>query len=166
MITSVKARTPILALILFVFAVGYTFAANKVVVIPMAADAAPLPIVAFSGGDQLENLSVTDMVVRSVVINATGLGTLVVNASGYTSSVSAAGAVTRCSIRKNSTTIDFDALVYTGLGGSTSSPFGATRGFDIVAAGAITINLVCDSTNNNTSTISDSSLTAMFTPSA
>jgi hypothetical protein len=35
MINSVKARTPILALILFVFAVGYTFAANKVVVIPL-----------------------------------------------------------------------------------------------------------------------------------
>jgi len=41
MINSVKTRTPILAFILFVFAVGYTFAANKVVVIPMAADAPP-----------------------------------------------------------------------------------------------------------------------------
>lgn len=39
MINSVKARTPIMALILFVFAVGYTFAANKVVVIPMGPDA-------------------------------------------------------------------------------------------------------------------------------
>jgi hypothetical protein len=41
MIKSVKARTPILAFILFVFAAGYTFAANKVVVIPLGADAAP-----------------------------------------------------------------------------------------------------------------------------
>ncbi len=42
MINSVKARTPILALILFVFAVGYTVAAtNKVVVIPMAGDSQP-----------------------------------------------------------------------------------------------------------------------------
>jgi len=39
MINSVKARTPILTLILFVFAVGYTVAAtNKVVVIPIAGD--------------------------------------------------------------------------------------------------------------------------------
>lgn len=39
----VKARTPTLALILFVFAVGYTFAENKVVVIPMGAEAAITP---------------------------------------------------------------------------------------------------------------------------
>lgn len=34
-----KARTPILAIILSLLAVGYAFAANKVVVIPMVADA-------------------------------------------------------------------------------------------------------------------------------
>jgi len=38
MVNSIKARTPILALILFLFAMGYTFAANKVVVIPLGAD--------------------------------------------------------------------------------------------------------------------------------
>ena len=39
MINSVKARTPILALVLFVFSIGFTVAAtNKVVVIPMAGD--------------------------------------------------------------------------------------------------------------------------------
>ena len=37
MINSIKARTPVLALILFVFAIGYTFA-EKVVVIPLAGD--------------------------------------------------------------------------------------------------------------------------------
>jgi hypothetical protein len=38
MINSVKARTPILALILFAFAIGYSFA-DRVVVIPLGADA-------------------------------------------------------------------------------------------------------------------------------
>ena len=41
MLNKIKTRTPILALILFVFAVGYTVAA-KVVVIPLGADAAPV----------------------------------------------------------------------------------------------------------------------------
>lgn len=44
MINSVKARTPILALILFVFAVGYTFAA-KVVVVPLGGDSQPAGMV-------------------------------------------------------------------------------------------------------------------------
>jgi hypothetical protein len=35
MINSIKTRTPILALILFVFAVGNTFAQDKVVVVPL-----------------------------------------------------------------------------------------------------------------------------------
>lgn len=43
MLNKIKTRTPILALILFVFALcsGYTFAETKVVVIPLGADAAP-----------------------------------------------------------------------------------------------------------------------------
>lgn len=46
MINSVKARTPILALILFVFSVGFTIAAtNKVVVIPMGADTNIAPLI-------------------------------------------------------------------------------------------------------------------------
>ena len=57
MIKSAKARTPILALILFVFGVGYTFAANKVVVIPMAADSVPqeaLPLAyAYTSGSSM-----------------------------------------------------------------------------------------------------------------
>ena len=40
MINSIKARTPLLALILFVFAIGYTFAA-KVVVVPLGGDSMP-----------------------------------------------------------------------------------------------------------------------------
>jgi hypothetical protein len=40
MIKSIKTRTPILALILFVFAVGYTVAA-KVVVVPLGGDSQP-----------------------------------------------------------------------------------------------------------------------------
>lgn len=48
MINSIKARTPILVLILFVFAVGYTVAA-KVVVIPLGGDSQPSGMVsAFS----------------------------------------------------------------------------------------------------------------------
>lgn len=38
MINSVKARTPLLALILFVFSIGSALAQNKVVVVPMAED--------------------------------------------------------------------------------------------------------------------------------
>lgn len=38
MINSIKTRTPILALILFVFGIGNVFAADKVVVIPMGGD--------------------------------------------------------------------------------------------------------------------------------
>ena len=40
MINSIKARTPILVLILFALAVGYTFAA-KVVVVPLGGDSMP-----------------------------------------------------------------------------------------------------------------------------
>ena len=48
MINSIKSRTPILALILFVFAVGYTVAA-KVVVVPLGSDA-PQSFSVFDGG--------------------------------------------------------------------------------------------------------------------
>ena len=41
MLNKIKTHTPLLALILFVFSVGYVEAANKVVVIPMAADSPP-----------------------------------------------------------------------------------------------------------------------------
>ena len=41
MIKLVKARTPILAFILFVFAVGSAIAQNKIIVIPMAAEDVP-----------------------------------------------------------------------------------------------------------------------------
>ena len=59
MINSVKARTPILALILFVSAVGYTFAQNKVVVIPMAADEALWALVNSDGTIESQSGGVT-----------------------------------------------------------------------------------------------------------
>ena len=49
MINSIKARTPILAIILFVSLVGYTFAQNKVVVVPLAGDG-PVCCRVFSDG--------------------------------------------------------------------------------------------------------------------
>lgn len=41
MLHKIKTRTPLLAFILFVFAIGYTVAANKVVVIPLGGDSMP-----------------------------------------------------------------------------------------------------------------------------
>ena len=70
MINSVKARTPILALILFVFGAGYTFAANKVVVIPMAADAPPATTAFYTGANQFTTLTETTEVVRQLVVTA------------------------------------------------------------------------------------------------
>lgn len=49
MINLIKARTPILAIILSLLAVGYTFAANRVVVVPMAADEAQWALVHSDG---------------------------------------------------------------------------------------------------------------------
>ena len=54
MTKTIKARTPILALILFVFAVGQAVAADKVVVIPMWADA---ETIAAQGENQGCNIS-------------------------------------------------------------------------------------------------------------
>jgi hypothetical protein len=56
MIKSVKARTPVLALILFVFAVGYTVAAtNKVVIVPL--------------GSEVNNLVLPERDLRSFVVS-------------------------------------------------------------------------------------------------
>ena len=58
MLNSIKARTPILALILFVFAVGYTVAAtNKVVVIPLGADSVAPGSEVIRSGDTVTGVS-------------------------------------------------------------------------------------------------------------
>lgn len=164
MMNSVKAPTPILALILFVFTFGQALAADKVVVIPLGSDSAAPQIVVYDGGEQHEEIDTSYNTVRTVAIEASGAGVLLVNASGASNSYDEG--LGRCSIVINSSDMAWDALIiFDHAAGNTYMPFAGTRGFSIANAGTVNINLVC-SKYSGTVHIDDTQLTATFTPSA
>jgi len=167
MINSVKARTSILALILFVFGIGYTFAANKVVVIPMAADAPPQSFAVFASGDQGRSINSNALAVRSVSLTPPVNGVVIVN-SNVVASETTAGDGVDCSITE---TLDVESShlqqwISPGSPGDRAQLAG-TRGYNVIAGAIYIFSLRCKHTGTaTTSLIRDSSLTAIFTPSA
>jgi hypothetical protein len=166
----VKARTPILALILFVFAADYTFAANKVVVVPMGVDTAS-GLAEFAGGSTREHaLTGTGVTYLSVQMTPPSSGKIIVNASGSLYTVgSNAGFITRCSIQsgeRNSNAESAPVIVLDVPSHGTAFdgfPFASTRGFDVEANTTYFFNLNCLSTT--AVTLRDPTMTAMFFPS-
>ncbi len=158
-----KSSRIIKGLLLFSSLFCYSaLADNKVVVIPLAADAAAPGIAEFSGGDQNIALTAPPQVIRSVTIIAPANGTVIVNASGYMGNITAATEL-RCTITTG-TGVNYDYLIYAGgtSEASTFLPFGATRGFS-VTQGEHTYNLVCE-VGFGAARIKDSNLTAMYFP--
>ncbi len=163
MINSVKARTPILALILFVFGAGYTFAANRVVVIPMAADSAPATTAFYAGANQYTTLTTTALVVRELAVTTSGQGKILVNVSGDFSLFTTTSKV-NCSLRDDDTLSIDETAIIVALN-STFVPFAATRGFSVSEAGVTQISLLCKrNTPADGAAVVDTQMTAMFIP--
>lgn len=128
------------------------------------------PRAAFADGGQTAAvvLSGADQIIRSVTITAPAAGRVVVNASAEWRATSTTTLdLGRCSITSG-ITLDTQHLHRLGEENGTSvgtilaSSFSATRGF-AVAAGAFTVNLVCDSFSGSAE-VRVSSMTAMYFP--
>jgi hypothetical protein len=173
MINSIKSRTPILALILFVFAVGYTFAA-KVVVVPLEEASLQQPFAVFASGNQGLSVSTPAKAVRTVILRAPADGIVVVNSTVVIRALNA-GEGARCSI-VSSGSADFPGMIDSTheqiwLGGGRPSEFGqlaGTRGFNVTAGEKYYFGLICQHQGSPgaASQALDSSLTATFSPSA
>ena len=166
MFNSIKARTPILVIIMAVFGIGYTFAHNKVVVIPLAADSGPQAFSKFDDGDYKESVTTDNAIIRTVKITAPADGTVVINSSVQVAENTPGDGV-RCSITTQPA-VDTDYLQAwssAGAGGGVAQLAG-TRGFNIVNGQTVTYNLVCrHKGSSGKSTLRDPALTATFTPS-
>jgi hypothetical protein len=120
----------------------------------------------FAGGGQFFGLTGGNDIIRSVTITAPTAGRVIANASGSSHfSDNATFESMSCSITTGVVidTPNISASEATAASGITDMPFGVTRGF-IVAAGSTTFNLVCN--GSNTVFIHNSSLTAIFVPTA
>lgn len=176
MLNSIKARTPILALILFVFAIGYTFAETKVVFIPMAADAPPSvdtpPSMAmYASGEQLIAVTTVGVSVREILFTAPSDGVVIVNSSAAVIENIAKDRV-RCSITTGTTRDTTHTQTWESPGSDGDyAQLSGTRGFDVTKDSSYTFRLFCDRRDglnggDPISHIEDSSLTAIFIPSA
>jgi len=166
----INARTPFLALILFVFSIAYGYAANRVVVIPLAADPAPALVAAFDGGDQTTFIYSTTnpaTIVRQVSLTAPAGGVVIVNSTANIKE-SAIGDGVECSITTASS-VDSSALQkWISPGGSAHyTQLSGTRGFNVEQGITYDFKLLCTHTGSlGSSTARDASLTVLFTPSA
>ena len=121
----------------------------------------------FASGDQLVTNVGTNVILRSVTITAPTAGQVIVNANGVFDFDDAAAIESMdCSITTG-TVLDSthaiegeESAVDSGI---NFMPFAGTRGF-VVASGSTTFNLVC--TGSGTVDINDTSLTAIFVPTA
>jgi len=120
------------------------------------------PLAVHAGGEQFEEVTTTDEVVRSVSLTAPVAGTVIVN-STTRAAEGTGGDVVRCSITSG-TTLDFAFLQQWASPGAPGfqSQLAGTRGFDVTAGQTLTVNLVCDHMGTGSSDISDSALTAIF----
>jgi hypothetical protein len=132
-----------------------------------AADQADEAGADFASGEQVVNNVGSNLIVRSVTITAPTAGQVIVNASGvFDFDDNAAVESMTCSITTDAF-VDFSHEI-AGTEGAPNSgermPFAGTRGF-LVAAGSTTFNLVC-TTGSGTMDVIDTSLTAIFVPTA
>jgi hypothetical protein len=120
------------------------------------------PLAVHAGGNQNEVVTVTNEVVRSVSLTVPVAGTVIVNSTANAED-SNAGDDVWCSITTG-TTVDVAFLQQwesAGFDGSLAQLAG-TRGFDVTAGQALTVNLVCRHFGGGSSIILDSALTAIF----
>jgi hypothetical protein len=137
---------------------------NSVVVIPLAGDDAAPGLAGFSGGDQSNTLNTTGDVYRSVTMSFPSSGKAIVNASGMLRSITTVPYQSRCSIVKNSTSLDFSALIDNSVSNTESTvSFAGTRGFNVDPE-ETTFNLFCDILSGSDVRIRDTNLTVMFFP--
>ena len=166
MTKKITAPSLILAFVLATFSIGYTYAHNKVVVVPLGADTSPTSFAVFAEEDQAEIVEAPDEVVVSVAITAPVDGVVIVNSSNAAEESTAADGI-RCSITTASaiSTAHLQFFKSAGVSGNRGQMSG-TRGFNIQAGQTITYNLVCShfGMGSASSTITNSSLTAIFTP--
>jgi hypothetical protein len=163
MLNSFKTRTPILALFLFVFSVGYTFAANKVVVIPMGADAA-LDIV--SSYNQITSdvaiSGITPTPVNFVHIGVPSSGMLF--ASGTVSLVHSAGKAIRCALSMTGVIESkFESVWKPPVGTDLTNTLTSLHQFKI-DAGLHTVNHLCKADDRGTATAIRGNVTLLFIP--
>jgi hypothetical protein len=121
------------------------------------------PLAVHAGGNQNEPVTASDEVVRSVSLTAPVAGVVIVNSTATAVQVTA-GNVVRCSITTG-TVHDFGFEQFWQSPGSPGSfeQLAGTRGFDVTAGQALTVNLVCDHFGaSSSSNIFDSALTAIF----
>lgn len=124
-----------------------------------AADLSDSPRAAFAGGAGFVVLTATPTVIRSVTLSIPAPGTVIANASGwfYLPNTTFPGAA--CVITTG-TALDPQAFTVQSPG-FLSVPFGATRGFAVMA-GTFTVRLVCESSDDVD--VLDAQLTATYTP--
>jgi len=118
----------------------------------------------FVEGNQTEELTATDTIIRKVSIRAPAAGTVIVNASGYVAINSNINTRAWCSITTG-TEIDSSAVIFFNIIGNasgSSDSFGATRGF-AVDPGTTTFNLVCEELAGD-ALIVDTLMTAIYVP--
>jgi hypothetical protein len=121
-------------------------------------------VAAHAGGNQLEDVTSVDEVVRSVSLTAPSSGVVIVNSTA-TALESIEGEDVRCSITTGTIVDSAFLQLWSSPGPSGNAmQMAGTRGFD-VAAGPFTANLVCDHVGGSPdATILDSALTAIFIP--
>lgn len=120
-------------------------------------------VASFAGGEQIEALTGTDEVVRSVSLLPPRNGTVIVSSSGFFRA-DAINTVGRCSITTGVTIdSDFHQIATLPTTGEFQS-IGGTRGFSVTQGNLLTVNLVCD-LFSGTGVIEDTSLSAIFAPS-
>jgi hypothetical protein len=118
-------------------------------------------VAAFAGGEQLIDLTGSDVVVRTVGMTPPADGFVLVSSSAHTRGV---GAVTevRCSITQG-TAVDFSFLQIETITGGEFGAIAGTRGFTVTKGVPFSVNLVCNESRADAG-LQDSSLTAIFAP--
>jgi hypothetical protein len=121
------------------------------------------PLAVHAGGDQIETVTLTAEVVRSVSLTAPVAGTVIVNSTA-TVVEPAGGDQVLCSITTGTTTDDAFLQVWESPGSpGLAAQLAGTRGFDVTAGQTLTVGLVCAHFGtSSTSSILDSALTAIF----
>jgi hypothetical protein len=123
------------------------------------------PLAAHAGGNQNEEVTATNEVVRSVSLTAPAAGTVIVNSTANAWEPTMGDAVA-CSITAG-TSLDLAfQQVWQSPGAGVIAAFAqlaGTRGFDVTAGQTLTVNLVCRHSGlSGSSLILDSALTAIF----
>lgn len=126
-------------------------------------DIADAPRAAAASGDQTVTLTTAAaQTIRSVTLIAPAPGMILVNASASVQFTSAGQDLTQCSITTG-TGIEFTHQTNMSEGAADNSyeSYAAVRAFTVAAGSTTTVNLVC-TMFIGTSTLRDSSMTALF----